>query len=261
MSRPVEAVSYRALLRLPGAMPAFAAAALVRLSYAMVGLSFLLVVQDATGSFGAAGAALGAFALPTLVAPYKSRLVDRFGVRLPLRGLGAGYATMLAAVVVCAATGVQARSPYLLLALAAGVLTPRFNPGPLQSERCAAVIVSRFVPVKRHEQVLPAAGLGGHQHWQATRARASSTGLVASVVGVTTGGWGATVMRARRRAEPATTRGRWSGSRRRSHLRRRSCRSCRSCCSLPPLGDGGGVAASAGPGLEGGSRTVCAPSA
>ena len=128
MSRPVEAVSYRALLRLPGAMPAFAAAALVRLSYAMVGLSFLLVVQDATGSFGAAGAALGAFALPTLLAPYKSRLVDRFGVRLPLRGLGAGYATMLAAVVGCAAAGVQARSPYLLLALAAGVLTPPVGP-------------------------------------------------------------------------------------------------------------------------------------
>lgn len=128
MSRPVEAASYRALLRLPGVAPAFVAAALVRLSYAMVGLAFLLVVKDATGSFAVAGAVFGAFALPTVIMPYKSRIVDRSGVRLPLRGLGLGYATVLAAVVVCAVAGVRAASAYLLLAIAAGVLTPPVGP-------------------------------------------------------------------------------------------------------------------------------------
>lgn len=128
MSRPVGTASYSALLRLPGAMPAFAAAALLRLSYASVVLSLLLVVEDATGSFAVAGTAVGAYALPSLLAPFKSRLVDRVGVRPTLTGLGVGYAAVLASIAACAVTGVGAASPYLLLAAASGVVSPPVGP-------------------------------------------------------------------------------------------------------------------------------------
>lgn len=124
MSRPAGTASYSALLRLPGALPAFAAAALLRLSYASVVLSLLLVVQDATGSFAVAGAAFGAYALPSLLAPYKSRVVDRVGARRTLTCLGVGYAAVLSGMGACAVGGVDAASPYLLLATAAGVLSP-----------------------------------------------------------------------------------------------------------------------------------------
>lgn len=128
MSRPVGTASYSALLRLPGAMPAFAAAALLRLSYASVVLSLLLVVEDATGSFAVAGTAVGAYALPSLLAPFKSRLVDRVGVRRTLTCLGVGYAAVLASIAACAVTGVGAASPYLLLAAASGVVSPPVGP-------------------------------------------------------------------------------------------------------------------------------------
>lgn len=128
MPRPIGAASYRALLHLPGAPYAFASAALIRLSYATVTLSFFLVVQNATGSFAVAGAALSAFALPSVIAPYKSRLVDRLGVRRALTGLGAGYASALGAVAVCGARDVASPLPYVALAVVAGVLTPPVGP-------------------------------------------------------------------------------------------------------------------------------------
>lgn len=128
MSRRAGTASYAALLRLPGALPAFAAAAVLRLSYAAVVLSLLLVVQDATGSFAVAGAAVGAYALPSLLAPYKSRLVDRVGVRRTLTCLGVGYAAALAGMGACAVGGVDATPPYLLLAATAGGLSPPAGP-------------------------------------------------------------------------------------------------------------------------------------
>lgn len=128
MPRPVGTASYRALLHLPGAQYAFASAALIRLSYATVTLSFFLVVQDATGSFAVAGAALSVFALPSVIAPYKSRLVDRHGVRRALTGLGAGYASALVAVAVCGVRDVASPLPYVALAAVGGVLTPPVGP-------------------------------------------------------------------------------------------------------------------------------------
>lgn len=128
MSRPVGAASYVALLRLPGAAPAFAAAAVLRLSYAAVVLSLLLVVQGATGSFAVAGAAVGAYALPSLLAPYKARLVDRVGARRALTGLGVSYFTVLLVMGGCAYGGVQDAPAYLLLAAAAGALSPPAGP-------------------------------------------------------------------------------------------------------------------------------------
>jgi len=98
------------------------------LSYAAVVLSLLLVVQGATGSFAVAGAAVGAYALPSLLAPYKARLVDRVGARCALTGLGVGYFTVLLVMGGCAYGSVVDAPPYLLLAAAAGALSPPAGP-------------------------------------------------------------------------------------------------------------------------------------
>ena len=56
----------------------------VRLGYAMVGLTIVLVVRERTSSFGA-GVALGAFSLMAgVTAPLRGSLVDRFGQTRPL---------------------------------------------------------------------------------------------------------------------------------------------------------------------------------
>src|ERR1039457_2546597 len=55
MSRPQRALTYRAVLSLPGALRSFTAASLGRLAYGTIGLSLLLVVHQATHSFAVAG--------------------------------------------------------------------------------------------------------------------------------------------------------------------------------------------------------------
>jgi hypothetical protein len=119
-----NALTYGGLLALPGARRAFGAAAVARLSFGMVGLSLLLLVHQATGSFAAAGAASGAFSAGTLTAPVKARLMDRRGQRimLPLLGLGAAAALVTMALLDQAAC--RNPVPYLALSAAAGALTP-----------------------------------------------------------------------------------------------------------------------------------------
>lgn len=128
MPRPAGTATYLALLRLPGALSAFAAATLLRLSYATLVLSLLFVVEGATGSFAVAGAAVGACALPSVLAPYKSRLVDRLGVRPTLTVLGVGYAAVLVVLVACAGAGISSPTGYLFLSGLAGILTPPVGP-------------------------------------------------------------------------------------------------------------------------------------
>ena len=123
-----QAVSYAALLREPGAPRAFAASTLARLSYGTVVLSLLLTVQRATGSYGVAGACLGAYGATGFLLPVKSRAIDRRGARAVLPGLGLGYGVALSALAGCAAWGVRAAAPYIVLALVAGVLSPPVGP-------------------------------------------------------------------------------------------------------------------------------------
>jgi MFS family permease len=132
MSRPQEApvpharhaLTYGGLLARPGARRAFGAAAVARLSFGMVGLSLLLLIHQATGSFAAAGAASGAFSAGTLTAPVKARLMDRRGHRamLPVLGLGAAFALLAMALLARA----DCRNPasYIVLGAAAGALMP-----------------------------------------------------------------------------------------------------------------------------------------
>lgn len=128
MTRPTGAVGYRAVLRLPGAPRAFAAATLGRLSYGTLALSLLLAVQDATGSYLAAGTALGAFGVTSVLMPAKSRLIDRLGQRRVLPVLSAGFALAFVAMAVCSAAGVSRGPGYVALAVVAGLVAPPLGP-------------------------------------------------------------------------------------------------------------------------------------
>ncbi len=124
MSRPQPALSYRAVLSLPGALRSFTAASLGRLAYGTIGLSLLLVVHQATGSFAAAGAASGCYALGTLTGPAKSRLADRYGQRRVLPAFAAGSAAALVAMVVLDRAGDRSPAGYVAAAGLAGATGP-----------------------------------------------------------------------------------------------------------------------------------------
>jgi MFS family permease len=115
---------YRDVLGLPHAARLFSTALLGRLSFATVTLSLLLSVQDATGSFAAAGAATGAFGVVNVVAsPFRARCVDRFGASRALLVMGVFYS---AALVGAALACVAAAQVWVLVALAgvAGLFAP-----------------------------------------------------------------------------------------------------------------------------------------
>ena len=124
VSHARHSLTYVGLLTLPGAGRAFGAAAVARLSFGMAGLSLLLLIHQATGSFAAAGVAGGAFSAGTLTAPAKARLIDRRGQRvvLPLLGLGAAAAMLAMALLDQAAD--RNPLPYIAACAAAGALTP-----------------------------------------------------------------------------------------------------------------------------------------
>ncbi len=124
VSHARHSLTYAGLLTLPGAGRAFGAAAVARLSFGMAGLSLLLLIHQATGSFAAAGVAGGAFSAGTLTAPVKARLMDRRGQRvmLPLLGLGAAAAMLAMALLDQAAY--RNPLPYIAACAAAGALMP-----------------------------------------------------------------------------------------------------------------------------------------
>ena len=127
MSRPSRAVGYRTVLRLPGVARVFPAAVLGRLAYAVAPLALLFTVAQATGSFAAAGAALGAFGLTSLLMPAKARLLDRFGQRAVLPVLAALAGTALVGTAL-AATRATEPGWYVGLAVAVGVPAPPLGP-------------------------------------------------------------------------------------------------------------------------------------
>ncbi|MDM7830714.1 MFS transporter [Cellulomonas edaphi] len=109
--------SYRAILTTPGAMRVFVPSALGRTSLAMVTLSSVVLVADATGSYAVAGLASGALGMANVVAaPFRARYVDRVGQRTGLRLLSLGYAVGVAALVASTAWGAP---DVLLVVLAA----------------------------------------------------------------------------------------------------------------------------------------------
>ncbi|PBC75435.1 putative MFS family arabinose efflux permease [Streptomyces sp. TLI_235] len=127
MSRSLRgSAGYRAVLVLPHARTPFAAALLARLSYGVLPLPLLLALRDGTGSFTAAGAAVGLFGLlSALLGPARARLVARRPGALA--ALTVCYALLLAALAASAAVGLSAWAAVLLAALA-GVFPPPVGP-------------------------------------------------------------------------------------------------------------------------------------
>ncbi|TNM70170.1 MFS transporter [Streptomyces sp. NP160] len=115
---------YREVLRTPGA-PAFVTAGLLaRLPISMYGLVYVFLVEEATGSYGAAGAVAAAASVASaLGAPVLSRLVDRLGqARVAVPALAVHTAGILG-VLAAAHTGAHALVIGLAAALAGATFT------------------------------------------------------------------------------------------------------------------------------------------
>ncbi len=116
---------YRTVLTAPGCARVFATALIGRLPQGMSSLAIILLVRSATGSYAAAGIAVGAFAFATAAgAPIQGRLVDRFGRRRVLMPSAILSAAALTGLVVAA--NARAAAPVLvtLAALAGGLVPP-----------------------------------------------------------------------------------------------------------------------------------------
>ena len=119
---------YRAVLSAPGCARLYLTALAGRLPQGMCSLAVLLLVRGHTGSYAAAGIAVGAQALATAVfAPVQGRLVDAFGRRPVLGPAAIGQALALVALVICADAGLGAVG-LIILAAVAGALQPSIAP-------------------------------------------------------------------------------------------------------------------------------------
>jgi MFS family permease len=119
MSHSARLSDYRAALTTPGMRGPVVASLLARLPIAMVGLSLLLYVERATGSFAVAGmvsaAALTGVALGSVV---QGRLMDRFGPTRPLLAVTGLFAFFVTVSVLAVEAGA---SVFVLVPLALGV--------------------------------------------------------------------------------------------------------------------------------------------
>jgi MFS family permease len=115
--------SYVDLLRVPGAARLVATSLTGRLSLAVLGVPLVIIAERASGSYGVAGIAAGAFSVGVAVsAPIRGRLIDRRGARTALPPLVATHAAALFAV---AAAGEARLTPLVVFAAAAaGVSAP-----------------------------------------------------------------------------------------------------------------------------------------
>jgi MFS family permease len=119
---------YRSVLSAPGCARVFATALIARLPQGMSSLAILLLVRSRTGSYAAAGIAVGAYAFASAAsAPIQGRLVDRFGRGRVLAPSAILQASALATLVVAADGGA---GPVLLVVLAgcSGGLMPPIAP-------------------------------------------------------------------------------------------------------------------------------------
>ena len=116
---------YRSVLSVPGS-PACSGTALIgRLPQGMTSLAILLLVRTHTGSYAAAGIAVGAYDFATAAgAPLLGRLVDRFGRGRVLAPVAITPGVVLVALVVAAHGGAGAVALVALSALAGALLPP-----------------------------------------------------------------------------------------------------------------------------------------
>jgi predicted MFS family arabinose efflux permease len=105
-------------------------------------LAILLLVRDATGSFGPAGAVVGAFGLAAAAGgPVLGRLVDRLGQPRVLVPCAAANGGLLAAIVVAADAGAPPAALVVLGALTGACLPP--------ISACVRVLWPQLVPDPR----------------------------------------------------------------------------------------------------------------
>jgi MFS family permease len=113
------------VLTAPGCARVFMTALIGRLPQGMSSLAILLLVRSTTGSYAAAGIAVGAFAFATAAgAPFLGRLVDRFGRRRVLAPAAIAQGLALTALVVAARAGAGPVALVVLAAVAGGLLPP-----------------------------------------------------------------------------------------------------------------------------------------
>jgi MFS family permease len=87
---------YRRVLAAPDVAPLWLAVMVARLPVGINGLAIVLAMRQETGSFAAAGAAAGAYALSLgLSSPFQARLMDRFGPRRVMPPLVAWHVGVL----------------------------------------------------------------------------------------------------------------------------------------------------------------------
>lgn len=119
---------YRSVLSVPGCARVLATALVARLPQGMTSLAILLLVRSHTGSYTAAGIAVGAYDFATAAgAPVVGRLVDRFGRRQVL-GPGAVLQALVLIVLVLTAHAGAGAGPLVLLSALAGGLWPPIAP-------------------------------------------------------------------------------------------------------------------------------------
>jgi MFS family permease len=119
---------YRSVLSVPGFVRVFSTALIGRLPQGMTSLAILLLVRTHTGSYAAAGVAVGAYDLATAAgAPLLGRLVDRFGRSHVLPPVAVTQGLMLVALVLAAQRGAGAVI-LIVLSAAAGALMPPIAP-------------------------------------------------------------------------------------------------------------------------------------
>jgi MFS family permease len=116
---------YRAVFRVPYARAAFAASLVGRLCYGIVSLSLILTLTAGGRNYGFAGLVMALFGLAVvLVSPLRAWLVDRYGPRLALPPLAAGFAAALVAIALIPARSGAGDTAIAVLAGAAGACAP-----------------------------------------------------------------------------------------------------------------------------------------
>lgn len=116
---------YATLLRRPDLGAAVAASVIGRLPIGITGLSILLLVQQASGSFASGGAAAAAYVAGLAgVAPLLGRAIDRSGPRRLLAGCALAFPAALVALAFAARAPAPTAVPVLALAFLAGACFP-----------------------------------------------------------------------------------------------------------------------------------------
>ena len=131
------AAQYRDFLRLPDVTTLVAVAVLSRMPIGMVGLSMLMCLREAMGSYALAGSISGIYFVAMAVgAPVPGRLIDRRGpkaVLLCVTGLVSPLA--LAGVLLAAKLGLGFGAVAVAAAMAGAYTPPR---SPCSRARCGA---------------------------------------------------------------------------------------------------------------------------